>query len=71
MDKLIVHGGSELSGTVPISGSKNSSLPILAATLLATEPCVIRRVPDVTDTNYMLQILRSLGVESVMRIVGS
>lgn len=63
MEKLIIHGGETLSGRVSISGSKNSSLPILASTLLTRDQCVIRRVPDVSDTNYMLQILRSLGAE--------
>lgn len=63
MEKLLVEGGIELNGTVSISGSKNSSLPILAATLLTGQKCVIRRVPDVSDTNYMLQILRSLGAD--------
>lgn len=63
MEKFIVHGGRLLEGSVNISGSKNASLPILAATLLTREPCVIRRVPDVSDTNYMLQILQNLGAE--------
>tara|TARA_R110000850_G_scaffold19988_13_gene59839 strand:- start:29 stop:1300 length:1272 start_codon:yes stop_codon:yes gene_type:complete len=63
MEKFIVHGGAALSGIVNISGSKNASLPILAATLLTSEECVIRRVPDVSDTNYMLQILQNLGAE--------
>jgi len=63
MEKFIVHGGAELEGSVNISGSKNASLPILAATLLTKEQCVIRRVPDVSDTNYMLQILQNLGAE--------
>ena len=63
MEKFIVHGGSQLEGSVNISGSKNASLPILAATLLTREQCVIRRVPDVSDTNYMLQILQNLGAE--------
>ena len=49
MEKLIVHGGAELAGVVNISGSKNSALPILAATLLTGEKCVIRRVPDLSD----------------------
>jgi len=62
MDKLIVTGGSKLSGSINISGSKNASLPILAATILAEEACIIRRVPDVSDTNYMIQILNKLGV---------
>ncbi len=63
LQKLIVHGGASLSGSVRISGSKNSSLPILAATLLTRETCVIHRVPDLSDTNYMVQILSDLGAE--------
>jgi UDP-N-acetylglucosamine 1-carboxyvinyltransferase len=63
MDKIIVHGGRTLTGTVKISGSKNSALPILAATLLTKEPCVIHRVPDLSDVHYMLQILNHLGAE--------
>jgi UDP-N-acetylglucosamine 1-carboxyvinyltransferase len=63
MDKLIVHSGATLRGSVNISGSKNASLPILAATLLTGEPCIIRRVPDVSDTNYMIQILSALGAD--------
>src|SRR6478752_4641361 len=63
MDKLIVHGGHLLEGTVYVSGSKNSSLPILAATLLTADECVIRRVPDLSDTNYMVQILNALGAQ--------
>ena len=63
MEKFVVHGGSQLSGSLNVSGSKNASLPILAATLLTKEECVIRRVPDVSDTNYMLQILQNLGAE--------
>src|SRR3984893_10553542 len=63
MDKIIVHGGHTLAGTVKISGSKNSALPILAATLLTKEPCVIHRVPDLSDVHYMLQFLNHLGAE--------
>ncbi len=63
MDKILVHGGSKLSGTVRISGSKNSALPILAATLLTKEPCVIHHVPDLSDIHYMLQILSHLGAQ--------
>jgi UDP-N-acetylglucosamine 1-carboxyvinyltransferase len=63
MDKIRIHGGRPLSGSIKISGSKNSALPILAATLLTREPCTIRRVPDLSDTNYMLQILKHLGAE--------
>lgn len=63
MDKLLITGGKTLKGSVNISGSKNAALPILAATLLTGETCVIRNVPDVSDTNYMIQILSSLGAE--------
>jgi UDP-N-acetylglucosamine 1-carboxyvinyltransferase len=63
MDKILVHGGSPLSGNVKISGSKNSALPILAATLLTKEPCVIHHVPDLSDIHYMLQILSHLGAQ--------
>src|SRR6202162_5187023 len=63
MDKIRIHGGRPLSGSIKISGSKNSALPISAATLLTKEPCIIRRVPDLSDTHYMLQILKHLGAE--------
>jgi len=63
MDKIRIHGGRPLSGSIKVSGSKNSALPILAATLLTKDPCTIRRVPDLSDTNYMLQILKHLGAE--------
>src|SRR6186713_1894900 len=63
MDKILVHGGQKLSGSIRISGSKNSALPILAATLLTRESCVIHHVPDLSDIHYMLQILMHLGAE--------
>jgi len=61
MDKLVIEGGIRLKGEVTVSGSKNAVLPILAATLLTDEPCVIKNVPNLRDTNTMLKILRSLG----------
>jgi UDP-N-acetylglucosamine 1-carboxyvinyltransferase len=63
MDKILIHGGRPLSGSIKVSGSKNSSLPILAATLLTREPCVVYGVPDLSDTHYMLQILTHLGAQ--------
>src|SRR6266403_611173 len=63
MDKILVHGGHPLSGSIKVSGSKNSSLPILAATLLTRGPCIVHRVPDLSDTHYMLQSLIHLGVQ--------
>jgi UDP-N-acetylglucosamine 1-carboxyvinyltransferase len=63
MDKILIHGARPLSGSIKISGSKNSALPILAATLLTREQCILRRVPDLSDTHYMLQILTYLGAD--------
>lgn len=63
MEKMLIHGRKPLRGTVKISGSKNSALPILAATLLTRETCTIHRVPDLSDIHYMLTILSSLGCE--------
>src|ERR1700750_2694430 len=63
MDKILVHGGNPLAGSIKISGSKNSALPILAATLLTREPCILHRVPDLSDLHYMLQILTHLGAQ--------
>ena len=61
MDSLLIRGGVPLQGEVTVSGSKNAALPIMAATLLTAEPCVIRRVPDLSDVRFMGQILASLG----------
>jgi len=61
MDKLVIEGGVRLKGETTVSGSKNAVLPILAATLLTDEPCMINGVPNLRDVNTMLKILRSLG----------
>ncbi|MCX7824216.1 MAG: UDP-N-acetylglucosamine 1-carboxyvinyltransferase [Verrucomicrobiae bacterium] len=64
MDKFVINGGAPLKGEVAISGSKNSSLPILAATLLTPERCVIRGVPDLSDTRFMVEIIKHIGAEA-------
>ncbi|HKS38513.1 MAG TPA: UDP-N-acetylglucosamine 1-carboxyvinyltransferase [Verrucomicrobiae bacterium] len=61
MDSLLIKGGVPLNGEVTISGAKNAVLPIMAATLLTAEPCIIRRVPDLSDVKFMGEILASLG----------
>ncbi len=63
MDSFLIEGGVPLRGEVTLSGSKNAVLPIMAATLLTAERCVIRQVPALTDVGYMSKILRSLGAE--------
>ena len=63
MEKIIISGGNPLRGTVQIGGSKNAALPIIAATLLTREPCVIRGVPNLSDIQFMCDILRWLSVK--------
>ena len=61
MEKLEVIGVKKLKGTIKISGSKNSSLPILAATLLSSKKVKIYNLPQVKDIETMILLLRSLG----------
>jgi UDP-N-acetylglucosamine 1-carboxyvinyltransferase len=63
MDSLLIKGGVPLHGEVTISGAKNAVLPIMAATLLTRDTCVIRRVPDLSDVKFMAKILISLGAK--------
>lgn len=63
MERILIHGQRPLQGTVKVSGSKNSALPILAATLLTRDTCKIHRIPDLSDIHYMLTILSTLGCE--------
>jgi UDP-N-acetylglucosamine 1-carboxyvinyltransferase len=63
MDSFLIKGGTPLHGDVQISGAKNAVLPIMAAALLTSEPCVIRRVPALSDVRFMGRILQSLGAE--------
>lgn len=63
MEKLVVKGGRTLKGKVTISGSKNASLPILAAALLTDELCVLEGAPPLRDVVTMIRILRNLGVK--------
>jgi len=61
MGKLIITGGTPLSGEVRISGAKNSVLPILAASLLVEDPVVIGNVPHLNDVTTMMELLGQLG----------
>ena len=61
MDKLIIKGGKRLKGVVKISGAKNAALPLLAATLLTEDTCVLKNVPTLTDIYTMMKILQELG----------
>ena len=61
MQKLEVFGAQKLRGQVKISGSKNASLPILAASLLSNKQIILKNLPKVHDIQTMLTLLESLG----------
>ncbi len=66
MDCLVIKGGTPLKGEVRISGAKNAALPLMAATLLTREECVLRNLPNLSDVRFMARILESLGAEVEM-----
>jgi UDP-N-acetylglucosamine 1-carboxyvinyltransferase len=63
LDKLLIQGGARLQGKVQISGAKNAALPILAGTLLATEPVTVRNVPHLRDVTTTLSLLQMMGAQ--------
>jgi UDP-N-acetylglucosamine 1-carboxyvinyltransferase len=63
VDKIVVRGGRRLSGEVAVSGSKNSALPLLFASLLTREHCRFRNVPALADIRTTVHLLQHLGVE--------
>ena len=63
MDKLIIEGGSRLSGEIAISGAKNAALPILCAALLTAEPVTLTNVPRLNDIGTLLKLLGQMGVK--------
>ncbi len=62
MDKLIIKGGVPLKGEIRISGAKNAVLPIMAATLLADSPLIIRNIPHLHDVTTTMELLGQMGV---------
>ena len=63
MAQLLIEGGTRLAGRVPISGSKNAVLPILAACLLTEEECRLKNVPRIEDVSTMMRLLEAMGVQ--------
>ncbi len=66
MDKLLIEGGSVLSGEVAMSGAKNAALPILCASLLSADPLHLTNVPHLNDISTMLRLLGDMGVGVTM-----
>lgn len=63
MEKFIIHGGRPLEGSVTVSGSKNSAVGIIPATVLVKGPCILDNVPEISDVFLLFDILRSFGAE--------
>ncbi|HEY5601383.1 MAG TPA: UDP-N-acetylglucosamine 1-carboxyvinyltransferase [Patescibacteria group bacterium] len=63
MAKLIIEGGKTLNGKITVAGNKNSVLPIMAATLLTDDECVIENVPQILDVEVMSELLTKCGAE--------
>ena len=63
MSCYIIEGGKKLEGKVRISGSKNSSLPIIAATILNGGTTTLYNVPNIEDTRMMIKILKLIGAK--------
>ncbi len=61
MDQYAVKGGTPLVGEVEIGGAKNAALAILAASIMTDETVLIENVPDVRDTNVLMQAMSSVG----------
>ncbi|HAV11857.1 MAG TPA: UDP-N-acetylglucosamine 1-carboxyvinyltransferase [Candidatus Moranbacteria bacterium] len=63
MDYFVINGGKKLAGEIEVRGSKNAAAPIIAATLLTKEPCVLSNVPLIEDIFKLLEIIKSMGAE--------
>ena len=63
MDSIVVTGGAELHGQIPIAGAKNACLALMPATLLTEEPLTLMNAPRLSDIRTMTTLLQSLGAE--------
>ncbi len=63
MEKILINGGTPLFGQVEISGSKNAALPIIFASVLVRDKCVLENIPSISDIKYSFDILRDIGAK--------
>lgn len=67
MDKLIIRGGNRLSGTIPVSGAKNSALTLIPCALLTDEPLTLRNLPRLADIDGFQHLMNQFGVTTVIQ----
>lgn len=63
MSRFIIKGGSPLKGEIKVSGNKNAILPIMAATVLTSQKCILENVPQISDVTVMAKILEKIGAK--------
>ena len=66
MEKLLIKGGSSLSGKISCSGAKNAALPMIASTILSNESIVLKNLPYLQDITTMFELLGSMGAEILL-----
>ena len=66
MEKLLIKGGSSLSGKISCSGAKNAALPMIASTILSSEKVVLKNLPYLQDITTMFELLGSMGAEILL-----
>jgi UDP-N-acetylglucosamine 1-carboxyvinyltransferase len=71
MDMFVIEGGKPLNGRVRVGGAKNAALPIMAASIMADGPVILRDVPDLVDVRTLAHLLETLGVRSERAVDGS
>jgi UDP-N-acetylglucosamine 1-carboxyvinyltransferase len=77
MPKFLIDGGSPLKGEIYVAGNKNAALPIIAATVLTDETCILENLPEIKDVQVMLELLKDIGKkvektgDTVFKISGS
>ena len=66
MEKLLIKGGTSLSGKISCSGAKNAALPMIASTILSNESVVLKNLPYLQDITTMFELLGSMGAEILL-----
>jgi UDP-N-acetylglucosamine 1-carboxyvinyltransferase len=61
MSKFLIEGGNPLYGEIRVAGNKNAALPILAATVLTNETCILENLPEIRDVQVMIELLKDIG----------
>ena len=64
MDKFIINGGKQLSGSVRVSGSKNASLALMPAAILSSGKSILKNTPELNDVYTMSKLLKHLGARN-------